>query len=381
MADTPKLSLCVITKNEEANLPGCIESVRGVVDEIVVTDSGSTDRTVALARRAGATVSSIVWRDDFSFAYNDCISHAKSEWVLLLDADERLDTDSIPILRRLIKRTDAFAYTVLRRDYFGSTLEDGSYAEMLQTRLFRRRDGLRFVGRIHQQLEPSLSACAAVEHRQVLPSEIRIDHLGYLGDQQQAKLARSIRMLELELAERPGSFYYLVELGRSKLAAGDATGVDALAEAAAMVETGAGPAGQSSPMVQVLIEQLLAADVLPDAFPMTLEKAEESAETEYTDSIPVCWQLARKRFKSGRFEDAVRLLESIRSMASSGRYNKACSFAPTRIYTEAALNLGVCYAHVGRVDDAIAAFESILEDPTHGAAAAANAATLRSLNT
>jgi tetratricopeptide (TPR) repeat protein len=86
----PKLTLCLITKNEEALLPGCLDSVKGVVDEIVLVDTGSTDRTMELARAAGATVLERPWDDDFAAPRNLAARHAKGGWILMLDADERL---------------------------------------------------------------------------------------------------------------------------------------------------------------------------------------------------------------------------------------------------------------------------------------------------
>ncbi|MCH8018826.1 glycosyltransferase family 2 protein, partial [candidate division KSB1 bacterium] len=86
----PSLSLCMIVKNEEEYLQECLESIEDVVDEIIVVDTGSTDRTVEIARQFDAEVHHIPWNDDFAAARNESIKHASGDWILQLDADERL---------------------------------------------------------------------------------------------------------------------------------------------------------------------------------------------------------------------------------------------------------------------------------------------------
>ncbi len=85
-----KLSVCLITKNEEANLARCLESLRGLWDELIVVDTGSTDRTVEIAHSFGARLFHFTWQDDFSLARNFCISQATGDWILSIDADESI---------------------------------------------------------------------------------------------------------------------------------------------------------------------------------------------------------------------------------------------------------------------------------------------------
>src|SRR5271156_3302650 len=86
----PRISLCMIVRDEAAMLPGCLESVRGAVDEMIVVDTGSRDATIRVAEGAGAWVLPFEWIDDFAAARNHGIARATGEWVLVLDADERL---------------------------------------------------------------------------------------------------------------------------------------------------------------------------------------------------------------------------------------------------------------------------------------------------
>ena len=86
----PKISLCMIVKNEEEMLPECLESIDGLVDEIILVDTGSTDRTIEIAQEYGAKIHHFPWINDFSAARNEAVKHATGDYLLILDADERL---------------------------------------------------------------------------------------------------------------------------------------------------------------------------------------------------------------------------------------------------------------------------------------------------
>src|SRR5882724_11729244 len=90
----PQLALTMIVRNGGQDLSRCLESVRGIVDEIVIADTGSTDGSVAVAQSFGATVISIPWESDFAAARNSALQHTSADWVLVLDADEQLDTQA-----------------------------------------------------------------------------------------------------------------------------------------------------------------------------------------------------------------------------------------------------------------------------------------------
>src|SRR5216683_2753537 len=85
------VSLCLMVRNEEEALPGCLQSVAGIANEIIVVDTGSTDRTKETAASFGAKVFDFPWIDDFAAARNECIRHATGEWIFWMDADERMD--------------------------------------------------------------------------------------------------------------------------------------------------------------------------------------------------------------------------------------------------------------------------------------------------
>src|SRR5713226_2024289 len=97
------ISLCLMVRNEEHDLPGCLQSAGDLVDEIIVVDTGSTDRTKEVAASFGAKVFDFPWCDDFAAARNECIRHATGEWILWMDADERIDEANREKLRGLFE--------------------------------------------------------------------------------------------------------------------------------------------------------------------------------------------------------------------------------------------------------------------------------------
>ncbi len=96
------ISLCMIVKNEEKYLERCLKSVEGVVDEIIIVDTGSTDQTTKISEKFGAKILEYQWNDDFSSARNYSLKNAKCDWILVLDADEELDSQSKDKLREAI---------------------------------------------------------------------------------------------------------------------------------------------------------------------------------------------------------------------------------------------------------------------------------------
>src|SRR5262245_60079470 len=98
----PKVSLCVIAKNEENNLSTCLKCAGDLVGEIVVVDTGSTDRTREVAAAQGARVFDFPWVDDFAAARNETLRHASGEWIFWLDADDRLDETNHQCLQVLL---------------------------------------------------------------------------------------------------------------------------------------------------------------------------------------------------------------------------------------------------------------------------------------
>src|SRR5262249_22351850 len=102
MATKPRLSLTMIVKNEESNLPDCLQSVADLVDELIIVDTGSSDRTKEAAVRFGAKIYDFTWVDSLAAAGNESLRHATGEWIFWMDADDRLDAANREKLRSLL---------------------------------------------------------------------------------------------------------------------------------------------------------------------------------------------------------------------------------------------------------------------------------------
>ena len=171
-----RISLTMIVRNEENNLPHCLESVRGVFDEIVVVDTGSTDRTREIAREFGARVFEFAWIDDFAAARNAALSHATGDYAFWLDADDVLEVRQRENLRRLLdglRPDDEAAYVV--RCACDPEPRGGGQTVVDHIRLFPLRQDVRWTYRVHEQILPAL-------RRANIPvrwSDVTVRHTGY----------------------------------------------------------------------------------------------------------------------------------------------------------------------------------------------------------
>lgn len=165
-----KLSLCLITKNEEKNIARCLESVQGIVDEIILLDTGSTDKTVEIAKNYNAKVFYSEWENDFAKARNEAIDKATGDWILILDADEELREESKGQIRVfMIPVEDPICYTIRIKNFNEKNeIQHSNY----MTRFFKNHPSLRFKGKIHEAIY--------TENRVMLADDnIYILHHGY----------------------------------------------------------------------------------------------------------------------------------------------------------------------------------------------------------
>ena len=194
-----RIWLTMIVKNEERTLPACLEAAQPWVDEIVVVDTGSTDRTREIADGFGARVHEWAWRDDFAAARNESLRHATGDWILALDADEVLTPESGPALRRACDEPgNVVGYDikiVCPREGDGGLVRLNWFP-----RLFRNLPGVRWEGVIHEQVVTSL-----VGHGPIVKCPVEVLHSGYTlsADAMQAKARRNIVLLERQLQAEP----------------------------------------------------------------------------------------------------------------------------------------------------------------------------------
>lgn len=196
------VSLCMIVKNEEHHLRKCLESISSQIDEIIIVDTGSTDSTLTIAGDFGAKVFHYDWREDFADARNFSISFAKSDYVLVLDADEYIDFDSS--LQETIKSEKDY-YIINFKNYM-----DGGYVSNHQAiRLFKNNRGLKYYGKIHEHLN-----IEEIDNLSVTFAEFIIHHDGYKKEtyNSKSKFDRNLKILSKEVEEYPTG-YNLFNLG------------------------------------------------------------------------------------------------------------------------------------------------------------------------
>jgi glycosyltransferase involved in cell wall biosynthesis len=195
------LSLSMIVKNEAKYLKDCLESVKTIVDEIIIVDTGSDDNTIDIAKSYDAKIFPFEWINDFSAARNYALTKSTGKWILYLDADERLNPDSIKEIRNIVQSGSKIGIwcKVISID------EKNNRPNMMKyIRLFKNSPNLKFSGKAHEQILPSLVANAYT----IKDSAIEISHLGYNVDKNELdkKATRNLELLLSEYKEVPNSY-------------------------------------------------------------------------------------------------------------------------------------------------------------------------------
>lgn len=204
------LSLCMIVKDEADHLPRCLASVQGFVQEIVVFDTGSQDKTPTIAQKAGAKVFKTIWLEDFAQARNQALAKATGDWILVLDADETLNPKMLDSMQRAMAEDKTLVVNLMRQEV-GAVQSPYS----LVSRLFRRHPALRFNRPYHETIDDSILALLRQEPdwRVLDLAGVAIFHTGYRPDQLGPKQQRAQTLLQKALAENPQDAYLCSKLG------------------------------------------------------------------------------------------------------------------------------------------------------------------------
>lgn len=209
-----KISLCMITKNEEDFLARCLNSVKDLAAEIIIVDTGSTDRTVDIAQSYGAKVYHHLWEDDYSKHRNQSISYAACDWILMLDADEVIAKRDLDKIRSVICsiKADGFKFTLRNYDsqlFSNSTLNPNDYEEgkgllgfipVDLIRLFKNDPGIFFSGKVHETVSQSFKKSGKTAYSTGIP----IHHYGKLrNDRVRRKQELYLELGKKRLMENP----------------------------------------------------------------------------------------------------------------------------------------------------------------------------------
>ena len=202
--EVPTLSVCMVVKNEQTALGPCLNAIKSIADEIIVVDTGSTDRTPDIARIFGARVFSFDWQDDFSAARNRSLQEANGDWILILDADEIIARGDLATVKQTIQSCNnrPTAFSIETRNYthianaYRWQANDGRYPlqeaglgwyPSVKIRIFPRSPDIYFSYPVHELVEPSVRAAGLT----VVRSDIPIHHYGHLNESKNKKKAQS----------------------------------------------------------------------------------------------------------------------------------------------------------------------------------------------
>ncbi len=369
-ASVPMLiSACLITKDEEKNLPECLESLAGIADEVVIYDTGSSDRTIEIARSYGATVVKGYWDDDFSRARNAARQVCQGQWILWVDADERVVAGSPETIRQsLAEMPSNIEGCLIHIDNLEGTGVTSAFTHPA-CRVFRRLR-CHWHGRLHEQI--SLVDQSAKRAPFLVPfTRLRLLHVGYLDEaiRNRAKPERNVRVAAEEIGETVDisddsrdESYLKISLARSKSMVGEAE--EAVKIALDAVEIATDPTTRRLG-IRTAIEALKVLGRLDEAL-------EQIDELRRCSSNPVTANAleALIRLQMGEPEAALSLLENIgerevdddmfeyhasqfmgmraSALSALGRYSEASDLLLHTLSEE-----GVLDAHLGDLIDAL----------------------------
>jgi glycosyltransferase involved in cell wall biosynthesis len=349
------VAAALIVRDEARHLPDCLTSLRDVVDDIVVVDTGSVDDSPAIAAAHGARVFHRPWDDDFAAARNAALDRCESEWILYIDADERLDPVPRATVEALLAGVPEVAFRLLLRPWTGAT----PYREY---RLWRNDPRIRFEGVIHEKVVPAIHAVADADHRPIGVCDLLLNHVGYEGDQTR-KHHRNLPLLRRQVRVEPGNVFNWHHLAR--------------------VLGGLGRHRQSERVLRHAIEVTRAKSVTDpngvlaysDLIAIRHERGEDVTELlaeargMYPHNCLLLWQEARALTAAGRHDEAIAAFDELLAVD----LKRLPDYGPAydeRLFGELSHEgRGLCLFRLGRYFEAAAAYAAAAacapDDPSY----------------
>lgn len=289
MAKIP-VSVCIIAKNEEKYIEKCLQKISEYGFEIVVTDTGSTDKTKEIAQKYADKVIDFVWIDDFSAARNFCATQASNNWILALDCDEYVEHIDLSSLRIIMQKCLRYRGVLRLKSLIYTETGEKRYTSDDVVRFYNKKF-FHFKAPVHEQIYP-LDPKIDVEDCANIMLPIEVIHYGYLitGVQMQEKQKRNLRLLHSALEKEPENPYLYFQIGQSEFILGNNE------EACTFYEKG------------------LSFGVLPDV--LYIEMMIESLATAYVHS--------------GRKQEAQQLMEKYQNQFHTAKY----SYVQANVYMD-----------------------------------------------
>ncbi len=335
----------MIVRDEEGFLDDCLKSLEGEVDEIVIVDTGSRDRTREIALARGARLFEREWTGDFSAARNYALERAQADWILYIDADERLETPYPGALRAALDDEGAVACWVKFQPRVAFT----PYREL---RLFRSDPRIRFRGAIHESVLPDINRVMSSDGLAMRDVDIGIRHIGYEGDLTH-KFHRNLPLLDLALEKDPKRVFLWVDKAQAL------SGLGRRDEAARACRTAiALAAADSSPKQRndgALAWSLLIGFYLDDDPKQAAALAARAVEA-YPDHYGLVLARANALYAAGEAQAALPFLQRLIAIDPQTVFDPLTAF-DKRIFGEWAYQLmGAAFMRLNRIAEAGAAF-------------------------
>lgn len=328
----PLISAAMIVRDEEAFLPGCLASLKGVVDELVVVDTGSRDQTIQIAQQFGAKLLETTWEGDFAQARNMALDHATGAWILYIDADEYVSAVDQDAFAKQLKDDQLGALTVKFRPATGKT----RYRE---PRIFRNHPDIRFTGTIHETHLAQLDAYLNKTGRQLVHSELALDHLGYDGSQDH-KHIRNLPLLKKRVAATPEHIFSWVHLGATYAGMGEAKKAgQAWTQGLEKVRSKLNPLPRDClPYLTMLYHR--------EQEGMELDELLTEALTLFPDNLGLHWINACQMVNQKRYSDAIEVLLPFSNIDAENYIEPVFAYDQRLFSVWVHDALGICYFHL-----------------------------------
>lgn len=333
------VSAALIVRDEEKFLEACLGSLAGLADEIVVVDTGSTDRSRDIAGDAGARVYDLPWTGDFSAARNHALGQARGEWILYIDADERVGEGDRAAVRSQLRQPGYIGYRLRLRPRPG-------FSPYWELRLFRNDPRIRFRGVIHENIWPAVIACQEAGGGRIGLAELFLEHDGYEGDQRHKHL-RNQPMLERSLADDPSRVFSWCHLAGVRDALGDADGAEqAWGEAMRLVRGKVTRQPEDALPFLHQIEKGLAdggdvTDLIDEALGM------------FGANLQFVWLRGRALMTGGRTAEAVSVFEGLVTAGATGDFDQSWAYDLRMFGVFAYEMLAACHFSLGEYTAAL----------------------------
>ena len=338
---TKRLSAALIVRDESRFIEGCLQSLVGRVDEIVVVDTGSQDDTVEKALRFPIKLHHFAWCDDFSAARNFALDQASGEWILYIDADERFEVPDPDLLDAALADDGKVAWNLR----FYPQIDWTPYAE---PRLFRNDPRIRFRGMIHESMREGIQSVRLADDKETGTCSLTLRHIGYEDDQSH-KNSRNIPLLQDSLARDPEHLYSWWHLGQCLQLAGDQEG------AIAAWTRGNAVARARPPAARRLDDSLsaLALIKLKNKRGEAVDSLLEEALAFYPGQLALRWVEATRALERGDLKVAQPGLEMLSAIDAETFFDPQIAYEKILFRYLAKEALALCHFRGGRYAEAV----------------------------